>query len=293
MRMKTTATTKRAMAVSAGSLLAVVVAGAGAATAGASATAATAIKVPATAIKVPAKYGSGITMAMDATYAPDEFTTANNTIVGFDADLGYALGKVMGVKVTLSNVTFDTIIPAIEDGKYDVGNSSFTDTKLREQQVTFIDYFKAGEGFYEKATAKTTFNGLASLCKHSVAVESGTTEQSDAESQAKKCHVTVLSYNNQNEANLAVSDGRADLGFADSQVAAYQVHLSGGQFKLTGTPFETAPYGFIVAKNSGLAQPLLAAVKKLMADGQYKMILDRWGVEQGAIANPGINLAGS
>jgi len=41
--------------------------------------------------------------------------------------------------------------------------------------------------------------------------------------------VTVLSYEDQNEANLAVSDGRADLGFADSQVAAYIVHLSNGQ----------------------------------------------------------------
>jgi polar amino acid transport system substrate-binding protein len=105
--------------------------------------------------------------------------------------------------------------------------------------------------------------------------------------------VTVLSYEDQNEANLAVSDGRADLGFADSQVAAYIVHLSDGQFKLTGTPFETAPYGFVVAKNSGLAQPLLAAVKTIMANGQYKKILDKWGVQQGAISNPQINGATS
>ena len=90
-----------------------------------------------------------------------------------------------------------------------------------------------------------------------------------------------------------MSDGRADLGFADSQVAAYIVHLSNGQFKLTGTPFETAPYGFIVAKGSGLAKPLLAAVKALMANGQYKAILDKWGVEQGGISNPWLNGATS
>jgi polar amino acid transport system substrate-binding protein len=242
--------------------------------------------------QVPAKYASGLTMAMDATYPPDEFVQ-NGHIVGFDADLGDALGKVLGVKVTLVNATFDTIITAIEDGKYDVGNSSFTDTKSREGQVTFIDYFKAGEGFYEDANSKATFSGLKSLCGHSVAVETGTTEQSDAQSEAKLCHVTVLSYADQSQANLAVSDGRANLGFADSQVAAYIVHLSAGQFKLTGTPFETAPYGFIVAKGSGLAQPLLAAVKVLMADGQYKKILDKWGVQQGAITTPRINGATS
>lgn len=239
-------------------------------------------------VHVPSKYASGLRMAMDATYPPDEFME-NGKIVGFDADLAQALGKVLGVKVTLVDATFDTIIPGIEDGKFDVGNSSFTDTKAREKVIDFVDYFRAGEGFYERASSTETFNGLKSLCGHSVAVETGTTEQSDAESQAKVCHVTVLSYADQNQANLAVSDGRADLGFADSQVAAYIVHLSNGAFKLTGTPFETAPYGFVVAKNSGLAEPLLAAVRVIMANGQYKQILDKWGVQQGAISNPQIN----
>ena len=278
MRTARAAWTKRGLAAALGSLVMAVAAGTGTASA--------------TSIHVPSKYASGIRMAMDATYPPDEFIQ-NGNIVGFDADLGQALGKVVGVKVTLVDATFDTIIPGIEDGKFDVGNSSFTDTKARESEVEFIDYFRAGEGFYEKANTTQTFNGLKSLCGHSVAVETGTTEQSDAQTQAKSCHVTVLPYSDQNQANLAVSDGRADLGFADSQVAAYIVHLSDGQFKLTGTPFETAPYGFIVAKNSGLAAPLLAAVKTLMADGQYKKILDKWGVQQGAVTTAQLNGASS
>ena len=179
-------------------------------------------------------------MAMDATYPPDEFVQGAH-IVGFDADLGVALGKVMGVKVSLVDATFDTIIPGVEDGKFDVGNSSFTDTKAREQQVTFIDYFRAGEGFYEKATSTATFNGLKALCGHSVAVETGTTEQSDAQSQAKRCHVDVLRYADQNQANLAVSDGRANLGFADSQVAAYIVHLSERAVQADGGAFRDRP----------------------------------------------------
>jgi polar amino acid transport system substrate-binding protein len=253
---------------------------------------ATAGTANASSIHVPSKYTSGIRMAMDATYPPDEFIQ-NGHIVGFDADLGQALGKMLGVKVTMVDATFDTIIPGVVDGKFDVGNSSFTDTKAREGQVEFIDYFRAGEGFYERANSTRTFNGLKSLCGQTVAVETGTTEQSDAETQAKSCHVSVLPYADQNQANLAVSDGRADLGFADSQVAAYIVHLSNGQFKLTGTPFSTAPYGFIVAKNSGLATPLLAAVKALMSDGQYKKILDKWGVEQGAVTTAQIDGAAS
>jgi polar amino acid transport system substrate-binding protein len=282
MRTTTTVRSRRALSAAVGSFLAIAVAGAGAVTTSANAS----------PIKVPAKYASGIRMAMDATYPPDEFVQ-NGHLVGFDADLGMALGKVLGVKVTLVDATFDTIIPGLQDGKFDVGNSSFTDTKAREKVVDFIDYFKAGEGFYEEANSKKTFNGLKALCGHSVAVETGTTEQTDAQNQAKLCKVSILSYADQDQVNLAVSDGRADLGFADSQVAAYIVHLSGGQFKLTGTPFETAPYGFAVAKGSGLVAPLLAAVKAIMANGQYKHILDKWGVQQGAIPSPTLNGATS
>ena len=246
----------------------------------------------ASASQVPAKYTSGLTVAMDATYPPDEFIQGGK-IVGFDADLAQALGTAMGVKMNLTNATFDTIITGLEDGKYDLGNSSFTDTKAREQQVDFVDYFSAGEGFYVSANSSLTFNGLASLCGHTVAVESGTTEQTDAQTQAKSCHVTVDSFADQNQANLAVSSGRAQVGFLDSQVASYVVHISNGQFKLTGTPFSTAPYGFAVPKNSGLAQPLLAAVKAIMANGQYAQILAKWGVQQGAITTPVVNGATS
>ncbi len=261
-------------------------------TAAATPTTAAATPTTASSATVPAKYASGLTVAVDASYPPDEFMQ-NGKIVGFDADLAQALSKAMGVPWKLENATFDTIIPGLLDGKFDLGNSSFTDNKTREQQVDFVDYFSAGEGFYEKASSTKTFNGLTALCGHSVAVESGTVEQSDALAQSKKCKVNVLQYSDQNQANLAVSDGRADVGFADSQVAAYIVHLSNGEFKLTGTPFSTAPYGFAVPKNSGLAQPLLAAVKAIMANGQYMQILTKWGVQQGAISSPTINGATS
>jgi polar amino acid transport system substrate-binding protein len=229
---------------------------------------------------------------MDATYPPDEFIQ-NGQIVGMDADLINAIAQNLGVKVKLVNATFDTIIPGLVDGKFNVGNSSFTDTKAREQQVDFVTYFSSGEGFYVPANSTTSFNGLESLCGHAVAVESGTTEETDAKSQASKCHVSVLVFSDQNQANLAVSSGRAQVGFLDSQVAGYVVNSSHGQFKLSGTPFSTAPYGFAVPKGSGLAYPILNAVKALMANGTYMQILNKWGVQSGAISNPVVNGATS
>jgi polar amino acid transport system substrate-binding protein len=245
------------------------------------------------------KSKGSVTVALDATYAPDEMIASNGTtVIGLDADLSVALGQVLGLKVTLVNATFDTIIPGLLSGKYDIGNSSFTDTKAREQQVDFVTYFTAGEGFYEAANSSATFNGLDSLCGHKVSVEAGTTEETDAQTQSKTCQssgkpaVSVLSFQDQNAANLAVSSGRAELGFSDSQVAAYIVLQSNGQFKLVGEPFSTAPYGIAVPKH-GMAPALLTAIKDLMSQGLYTKILDKWGAQAGAITNPVINGATS
>jgi polar amino acid transport system substrate-binding protein len=80
---------------------------------------------------------------------------------------------------------------------------------------------------------------------------------------------------------------------ADSPVAAYQVKQSGGTFKLSGKPYGTAPYGIAIPKNSGMAAPVQAALKHLIANGTYLRILTRWGVQDGAITNPVINGASS
>jgi polar amino acid transport system substrate-binding protein len=238
-------------------------------------------------------------VAADATYAPNEFIGPDgHTVVGMDADLANAIGQVLGLKVNMVNATFDTIIPGLASGKYNLGMSSFTDTKEREKTVDFVTYFIAGTSFYVKASGGPDIRSLADLCGHKVAVEKGTTQQSDAQGQETKCAsqgkpLTLQIFNDQNAVNLALSSGRADVAMADSPVADYQVKQSNGTFKLTGQPYGTAPYGIAVPKNSGMAKPILAAVKELMANGTYKQILDKWGVESGAISSPTINGATS
>jgi polar amino acid transport system substrate-binding protein len=269
---------------------------------GSSSTPAAAAADPAVAKLVPAaiKSKGTLTVAADASYAPNEFIGPDGkTVIGMDADLMKAIGAAMGLKVTIANQTFDSIIPGLAAGKYDVGASSFTDTKAREKQVSFADYFVAGESFYTKASGGTTITGLSELCGRTVAVEKGTTEQTDAGTQATKCKsagkptVTVLAFPDQNGANLAVSGGRAQVGFVDSPVAAYQVKKSNGQFKLVGPSIANAPYGLAVATNSGLDKPILAALKFLIKNGTYTTILTRWGVQAGAIKTPKLNGATS
>ena len=254
------------------------------------------------AAEVPAKIKAKgtLTVAADASYAPDEFIGSDgHTVEGMDPDLAQALVGVLGLKAKVVNATFDSIIPGLASGKYDLGISSFTDTKEREKVVDFVTYFSAGTSFYVKAQGGPTINTLADLCGDTVAVEKGTTEQADATAQSAKCKkagkpgISVSAFPDQNGANLALSSGRAQVGMADSPVAAYQVKKSGGQFKLVGQAYGTAPYGIAIPKGSGMAKPIFDAMKLLIANGKYSTILGKWGLREGAIKYPAINGATS
>jgi polar amino acid transport system substrate-binding protein len=290
----------------AGALVVVATAAFGVAACGDSSSSSGAADTTATATKAVAGVPAAITskgtlrIAADATYAPNEFIGPDGkTVVGMDADLAKAIAKSLGVKANVVNATFDAIIPGLAAHKYDLGMSSFTDTKEREKTVDFVTYFSAGTSFYAKARGGPVITALADLCGRKVAVEKGTTQADDAAAQKKRCAgagkpaVTVLVFPDQNGANLALSSGRADVGMADSPVAAYQVKQSNGAFKLGPKPYGTAPYGIAIPKDTGMAKPVLAAVKALMADGTYKSILEQWGVASGAISDPVINGATS
>jgi polar amino acid transport system substrate-binding protein len=291
---------RKAIAATAAAGLAVVLAacGSSSSSSGGSSTPSAATSVVAT---LPAAFaGKTLTAVADASYAPNEFfDTDGKTVIGMDADLIKAMAAALGAKVSVQNLTFDDIIPALQAGKYDIGISSFTDTKDREKTVDFVTYFSAGTSFFTATAKPAAVTDLSSLCGMTVAVEKGTTEADDATAQDGKCKaagkagVTVSQFPDQNSANLAVISGRDELSMADSPVAAYQVQQSGGKLKLVGTTYGTAPYGIAVPKNSGLAQPLLTALKALIANGQYAKILEKWGVQDGAITNPQINGATS
>jgi polar amino acid transport system substrate-binding protein len=249
---------------------------------------------------LPAKYKDKgvLTVASDASYAPMEFIGKDGkSVVGADVDLGHAIGKELGVKFKFVNASFDSIIPALQAGKYDLGMSAFSDTKKREEVVDFVTYFVAGTSFYVKAHGGAKIEGLDDLCGKTVAIEKGTIQVDDATAQNKKCTaagksaVTVSVFPDQNGANLAIASGRAQVGMADSPVAAWIVKESHGQFKLSGKAYNNVPYGIIVPKNSGLAKPLRAAVERLIKNGEYAKILDKWGISQGALKASKINAA--
>jgi len=271
-------------------------------------------KVDAIAGKVPSQMKSQtLQIATDATYEPNEFVdTSTGQISGWDVDFGKNLCTIMGVQCQFQNVSFDTIIAQLtaSNSRYAFSLSSWSPTADREKSgVDFISYYRAGESFIVKAQGGPSVNTLADLCGKKVAVESGTTEETDAwgymgqgvggaaQSGAKdncksagKQPIQVVSFEKQTEANSALLSGRADVGFLDQPVAAYQVKQSNGQFKVAGQPCSVAPYGLAIIKGSPLEPALTDAIKYLIDNGFYKQTLDKWGVADGAIKSSDVNL---
>ena len=260
------------------------------------------IQVDATArALLPASFRTSgtVNLATDASSPPNEFVGPDgHTIEGFDPDLARAAFAKLGLKVNFINASFDTIIPGLESGKYDVGWSSHTDTAAREKVVTFVDYMNLGASFITLPSGGKTVQGFSDLCGLAVAAEAGTTEYADATAQVTKCtqagktKPTIQVYPDDNALVLAIVSQRAEVGMLNQAIAAYQAKQH-GQIEVTGKPFDLAPAGAIVAnKNAQLAQAILAGLKDTVADGQYGSILAKWGVSDAAL-KPAINITGS
>ena len=228
-----------------------------------------------------------ITVGSDTTYAPNEYLDANGKAIGWEVDLFNAIAADLGVKANFVSANFDTIIPAVKGGKYDVGLSSFTDTKVREAQVDFANYFVAGTQWASLAGKPAVDPNNA--CGLTVSAQTGSTEVDDLTAKSAACvkagkkPIKTLSFDDQNQATNAVQLGRANALSADSPVTEDAVHRSAGKLQLDGAIYGSAPYGMAVAKGSTLVKAIAAALQDLYKNGTYGKILAKWGVTPGAV----------
>jgi polar amino acid transport system substrate-binding protein len=246
------------------------------------------------AAKVPASIKSTgkIVVGTDSTYAPSEFLdTDGKTVIGFDVDLFNAVATKLGLKT--QSAKFDDIIPGITSGKYQVGVSSFTINSDREKQVTMVSYFTAGTQW---ATKSGVTIDPENACGKKVAVQTGTVQVDDITARDKKCKgagkpgITIDQYQAQSDATAAVVSGKDDAMLADSPVCAYAVKQTNGQLALAGQIYDSAPYGYAIPKDQAdFGSALAAAVQALISDGTYQKVLNKWGVQAGALTSPAVN----
>jgi arginine/ornithine transport system substrate-binding protein len=222
-------------------------------------------------------------VAIDPTYEPFTFKTADGKPTGFDVDIAEALCNEIKRKCTYVEQVRDSMIPGLQAKKYDVIVSSMSITEERQQVVDFTDkyYFTPSRIVVKTGTA---FTDLASLKGKKIGVLKGSTQEKYAMGELKPAGASIVPYEAQDQVYLDIKSGRLDGTVAD------QVEVNGG---FLSKP-EGAGYGFVgpvlneakyfgtgvgVAlrkEDTALKDQLNAAIKTIRGNGVYETVSKKY-----------------
>jgi polar amino acid transport system substrate-binding protein len=76
---------------------------------------------------------------------------------------------------------------------------------------------------------------------------------------------------------------------SNTDALEYLVSQTGDVFTVQPLEYNPIYQGIGLTKDNGLAEPVAAAVEKLIADGTYDEIFKNWGIERNEIPAPVIN----
>lgn len=243
------------------------------------------------------KSSGTVRVASGVSFPPMEFfDTDGKTVLGFDADLGAALGQVLGVKFDFQNTNFDGIIGGLNAGRYDLSLTSMIDKKSRQGTADFVDYLNSGVTFMVAKGNPKALVDKTDLCGKTAAVEKSSTGDLSVDDITKECTaagkpaVTKQPFPDQASAVQALQSGRADAVVALDLTLAYNVKTLPDAFEVNAKPFGTLPVGIPVPKdNPKLRDAVQAAMKKVISSGTYDALLVKWNLQDQALKGAPIN----
>ncbi|RAG85887.1 ABC transporter substrate-binding protein [Streptacidiphilus pinicola] len=236
----------------------------------------------------------GTSPAIGTSALPHAGQAPDGTTVGLDVDLRNAVAKVLGVRWDVQYGTFPTVIPGVQNGRFDVGQDNFGVTKAREQVVDFATYLNDGQSFLgAQGIGLDKVTSLTDLCGHTVATTPGSTFQQILTAGAARCAAVGKSpYRVQYFADtapifLGLANGKIDIYFGPTLALKYDaLHLPGTTYL---GQISSTPVGFVTAKGSRLAKALSDAVNKLVATGDYARIFAKWSVPETRVSRSVVN----
>ena len=230
----------------------------------------------------------------------------DETETGSESDLGRLISAVLGLQPEFKPSTWDNLFVGIDTGATNVGLSNITDTEKRKEKYDFASYRGDNLGFEVLKSNDWEFDGdYENLAGLNVSVGAGTNQeklllewQSKLQAEGKTLEITYFA--DSNSTYLALNSGQIDAYFAPNPGIAYHVSQTAdsadptrnaGTFSGAGETLQ----GLIAAtvkKDSGLAEPLAAAINYLIDNGQYDTWLATWGLENEAVDTSLVNPPG-
>jgi polar amino acid transport system substrate-binding protein len=245
----------------------------------------------------PALKAKGVlTVGSDTSYAPAEFLAADGqTPQGYDVDIAKAIGATLGLQTKVETAEFTGILPALGP-KYDLGISSFTINPERAHAVNFVSYFNAGSLWAVQKGNPKKFS-LDEICGKKVGVQTGTVQETpDVSERSSKCvadgkpAIDIITLKTQTDVTTRLVNGSIDAMAADSPVIGYALSQTGDQLEVLGDVYDSAPQGIAIAKSDpGLSELVGKVMNKLIKDGTYGKILEKWNNTKGAVPTSEVN----
>jgi arginine/ornithine transport system substrate-binding protein len=238
---------------------------------------------PAVATPAPAAAPAELKVAIDPTYEPFTFKTADGQPTGFDVDMANAICEQIKRKCVFVEQVWDSMIPGLTAQKYDVIISSMSITDDRMKEVDFSDkYYNTPSRIVLKKTVKYT--DPASIKGKKIGVLKGSTQEAYALGELKTAGVVVNSYEAQDQVYLDLKAGRIDGTVADylEVSGGFLSKPEGAAFALMGPELRDAKYygyGIGVAMRKGqdaLKADINTAIKTIRTNGSYKAMNDKY-----------------
>ena len=215
-------------------------------------------------------------MATNAFFPPYEYYEGEK-IVGIDAEIAAAIAEKLGLELVIENMEFNSIITAVTTGAADFGLAGMTVTEKRKEEVDFsISYASGVQSIIVKeGSAIATVDDLyAEGAAYKVGVQLGTTGDIYATDDFGADLVT--SFNNGNEAVLALLGGDVDCVIIDNEPAKAFVAENEGLVILE-TSYADEDYAACIAKgNDALREAIDNAILELTEDGTIDNIISKY-----------------
>ena len=219
-----------------------------------------------------------IRIAVDTTYPPMEFESAEGKIIGLDVDLARALAEELKVKAEFIVMPWDGILAGLQSNRYDIIMSSMNITPERAAQVNFVPYISMGQVFVVKKSAKPVTNEKE-LAGRVVAVQVDTTSFNAVEAM-KKAGIKIKdikTFPGATDTFSALRANQADVIVTDEAVGKYYTGLDEKTFMVSGIAMKPEPIGIAVKKSdTKLFKALENAVKAIKANGKYAKVYQEW-----------------
>ena len=221
-----------------------------------------------------------IVFGTNAEFPPFEFVAAEGVIGEFDGiDMAIAdlIAKDMGMTAEISNMEFDSLLIALENGQIDAVIAGMTVTEERKEKVDFSKpYYQATQVMIVKEDSDIA--KAIDMEDKKIAVIQGYTGETCVSEMGYK----YTSFKKGTDAILELVNGKADVVVIDSATAGKYVSDNEGlKIVEDADAFASEEYAIAIAKgNTELLDKVNASIEKLLADGKVAELADKYSVAE-------------